>query len=146
MQNDANYQLISDSSFYTQVSLLLISLSLVVYSLIYCLIILLKQTFLRQLPNRKQWLNLLRLSPFLLFDCLLSVSIFFSTNKESFAAVFFSIIGLSIILMSLISLILPFCYKNGLSAGIRHVLIAIVVTTMGLYLYCWGFTSQPIWS
>lgn len=146
LQNDSNYRHISDVSFYGQMILLVTTLLLTVYSILYYLIIFMKQIYLRQLPDKIQQQKLLRVLPFLLFAGLFILLIFFSTGKGTFAAFLFDFFGVSIMIVSLVTLVLAIISKKRLLPRLRHLSIALMSSLMGLYIYTWGLIGQPIWS
>ncbi len=146
LQNDSNYRRISSFSFYMQMLLLAITLLLTIYSILYYLMVLLKQLYLRRLPNQIQRQRLLRVTPFLLFAGMFVLLIFFSTGKGTIAALLFNVFGLSILMISLLTLVLALIRKNRLIPRLRHLSIAVISSFLGLYLYLWDLISQPIWS
>ena len=146
LQNDGNYQKISNSSFYAQLSALLIILALTIFSLFYYAFILLKQLYLRRLPNKMQTLRMLRISPFFLFAILFVLLIFFSTSKGSVGAVIFYIVGLAIMVISILTFVLAFVGRKRRLTRLLHSSIASMSVVLGVYLYTWTLISQPIWS
>jgi CubicO group peptidase (beta-lactamase class C family) len=150
LQNDSNYQKISSTSFYTQISIMIITIGLMLFGLIYFVWVFIRQLVKRKLPVKSQWLTLLRISPFVLFAGLFVLLIFFSPSKSSISASLFSAFGISILIISIISLLLAvkafFTCEHKLVTKITHITIALVSVTLGNYLYYWDLISQPIWS
>lgn len=146
LQNDKNYRRISEVSFYGQMILFAATLLLTICSVLYYLTIFVKQIYLRQLPNQIQQRRMLLALPFLLFAGLFVLLIFFSTDKGTVAAFLFDFFGVSILLISLLTLLLAIITENRLFARLCHVSIAVISSLLGLYLYSWGLIGQPIWS
>ena len=150
LQNDRNYQRISTLSFYTQVSLLMLTLILIVVSLFYFIMLLFKQIYVRKLPNMQQRYRLLILTPYMIFTSLIIILIFFSPNKDTFAATLFTILSYSILIISAITFLITTASiirtKPNIIMSILAFLIPANNAMMAIYLYNMDLLSQPIWS
>ena len=146
LQNDDNYQRISTIGFYSKMVTFGLTILLTISSLFYLCFFLLKHLLMRKLPNKRRWLNLLGVSPFLLLISLFLTLTVFSTEKGSIGDILFDILGTGILFLSVLGMVLALFNKSSLGTRLLHFMISIISTVMGLYLYHSDLISQPIWS
>ena len=150
IQNDKNYLRISTLNLYTQVGLLMLTIVLIVVSLLYFSLLLLKQIYVRELPSKQQRYRLLTLSPYIIFASLITILVFFSPSKDTFSATLFSIFSYSILLISPITLLVTTISisrkKTIITSSTLAFLVSANSTVLAIYLYSMDLLSQPIWS
>jgi len=146
LQNDANYQRISTASFYFQSGMMLSTLALILLSLCYLLMIIIKQLYRRKLPEGVQRQRLLIASPFLLLVVIIGLLILFPMGKGTLGASVFNILGAGLLLVSVVALGFAVLQNYKRNMSVVYTVAAWIGLTMTIYLYYWGFIGQPIWS